>query len=174
VALAIPQILGGISGASTAKSILQWYKPDVKKPSWHPPLPLFGSIWPVLYTLIGFASFVVYVEGGSFSRNAGPLTLYAAQLLLNVIWQPLFFNARNLQLAQLDNLGNTISSAISSETCLQMLTFLLFVVTTGGTSVDRRQSPCAKYVNIGPTAPLNQRVTSRVWHHLLTVPPGLA
>jgi translocator protein len=105
VAIGLPQILGALSGAASSKSVATWYKNDVRKPSWHPPLPLFGFIWPVLYLFMGFASYVVYVEAGGFRQYAGPLALYAAQLLLNVAWQPLFFNVRNWRLAQLDNIG---------------------------------------------------------------------
>eukprot|EP00884_Botryococcus_braunii_P009357 jgi/Botrbrau1/18422/Bobra.0072s0014.1 len=113
VAIGLPQILGGLSGAATAKSIATWYKNDVRKPSWHPPLALFGMIWPVLYFLIGFASYVVYVEGAVRQACAGPLALYALQLLLNIAWQPLFFNVRNWRLAQVDNLGTLLLASLT-------------------------------------------------------------
>lgn len=115
VAIGLPQVLGAVSAAVSARSVATWYRNDVRKPKWHPPLPLFGAIWPVLYFLIGFASYVVYVEAMGVKRYAGPLTLYALQLMLNIAWQPLFFEVRNWRLAQLDNIGTHIScSPLSS------------------------------------------------------------
>ena len=40
----------------------------LKKPKWCPPAPIFGMVWPVLYVMIGYASFLV----GSHLTEIGP------------------------------------------------------------------------------------------------------
>lgn len=64
-------------------------------------------VWPVLYSAIGFAAFVVWTEGG-FRRHAGAFVLYAVQLGLNAAWAPAFFKAHNFSLASIINLGDSL------------------------------------------------------------------
>lgn len=142
VAIGLPQILGAVSAAVSARSVATWYKNDVRKPKWHPPLPLFGAIWPILYFFIGFASYIVYVEGMVAKRYAGPLTLYALQLALNVAWQPLFFEVRNWRLAQLDNIGTCIAlDLLRSFNLLECLSY-------------RKQVACCECLPISPSVRL--------------------
>ena len=66
---------------------------SLKTPSWRPPSGLFGPMWTVLYLLMGLASFLVFKLGGGLNRHTSPaLILYAAQLLANLVWTPLFFS----------------------------------------------------------------------------------
>lgn len=78
-------------------SILFRY-PTIKKPSWNPPNWIFGPVWSVLYTLMGYASWRVWKAGG----GALPLSLYAGQLVLNFMWSPLFFKVHDLRAASAD------------------------------------------------------------------------
>jgi benzodiazapine receptor len=66
--------------------------------SFSPPDWVFGFAWTLLYTAIGFASFVVWTEGG-LQKHAGAFVLYAVQLALNAAWAPAFFKAHNFSLA---------------------------------------------------------------------------
>ena len=76
----------------------------IKKPSWQPPDWLFGPVWTVLYSMMGYASWLVYQKGG----DAVPLTLYGIQLFMNLIWTPLFFKQHNLTYALADITGMQI------------------------------------------------------------------
>lgn len=96
-AIGIPLSGGMVIGISMRDEIKTWY-PTLKKPSWNPPNYLFGPVWTVLYTLMGFASWRVWRAGG----GPLPLSLYAAQLVLNFLWSPLFFKVHNLKAATID------------------------------------------------------------------------
>ena len=77
-----------------------WY-PSLRKPSWTPPNWAFPLAWTTLYAAMGAASWLVWRDGG-IAEHPLPLALYAAQLLLNWAWSPLFFTAHRLGAALLD------------------------------------------------------------------------
>jgi tryptophan-rich sensory protein len=71
-----------------------WYA-ALSKPAWTPPEGWFGPAWIVLYLLMGTAAWLVWHE--RYHRKRGTaLTAYAVQLLLNALWAPLFFGAKNI------------------------------------------------------------------------------
>jgi tryptophan-rich sensory protein len=72
-------------------------KPKVNKPSWRPPNWLFGPVWTGLYTLMGYASYLVYRDSSGPTRKLA-LSIYAFQLGLNWIWPPLFFQFHKMGL----------------------------------------------------------------------------
>ena len=78
----------------TKKNIPSWYK-YLKKPSWHPPTWILGPVWSFLYASMGYASYLVYNEGGD---NIA-MVLYCLQLLLNWAWTPIFFGQHKVKLA---------------------------------------------------------------------------
>eukprot|EP00878_Enallax_costatus_P028783 GHUV01031125.1.p1 GENE.GHUV01031125.1~~GHUV01031125.1.p1 ORF type:complete len:178 (+),score=28.09 GHUV01031125.1:82-615(+) len=107
VALAIP-LVGGIGGSlATANQINTWYR-GINKPSWTPPNWLFGPVWTALYAMMGLASYLVWRQGG-FERQAVPLAVYGVQLVLNLLWTPLFFKAHRLDLASADIAGMLVA-----------------------------------------------------------------
>lgn len=66
--------MGGWASALTMAG--QVKKPDgkawyqlLKKPSWTPPSWVFGPAWTVLYSGMGYASYVVYSECGGLTGN---------------------------------------------------------------------------------------------------------
>jgi tryptophan-rich sensory protein len=81
----------GVSGTATEYQSLQ-------QPAWAPPSWLFGPVWTVLYAMIALAGWLVWRRVGF----TAPLWLYAAQLVLNAIWTPLFFGAGQYGLAFAD------------------------------------------------------------------------
>ncbi|GBF93115.1 translocator [Raphidocelis subcapitata] len=100
VCLIVPIVGGMLLGFLSSKDIKTWYA-SLTKPSWNPPNWLFGPVWTVLYAMMGYASYAVYEKGG-FSRQAVPLGIYIAQLVLNFLWTPLFFTAHRLDVAFVD------------------------------------------------------------------------
>ena len=77
-----------------------WYA-DAVKVAWSPPNWLFGPAWSLLYFLIAVSGFLLWRAGyagtGADPRNVvrnraqGPLTIYAIQMILNLLWTPVFF-----------------------------------------------------------------------------------
>lgn len=88
--------LGGIIGASSASSIIEWY-PSIIKPSWNPPNWLFGPVWSALYICIGISLALIWHSTVDIKTKA--YRYFAIQLCLNILWTPIFFNFHQIGLA---------------------------------------------------------------------------
>jgi benzodiazapine receptor len=97
IAIGVPVAAGVGIGLTLKDDVKGWYK-TLRKPSWTPPDWLFGPVWTALYTGMGYASYLVWKEGG----GSLPLTLYGIQLVLNLAWSPLFFKKHEIGFALLD------------------------------------------------------------------------
>lgn len=98
IGLTLVPLLGGGGIAYIIRNSINVYS-GLDKPVFAPPLIIFMVIWPILYLLMGFASYRIYMirEGGV---NVGTsLFFYLIQLLLNYLWPLLFFSFRLYGLA---------------------------------------------------------------------------
>jgi translocator protein len=68
-------------------------RPDIVPPGW-----VFGVVWTILYVMLGLAlAMILHARG---AKGRGPaLTLFGAQLALNLAWSPTFFAAHQVSIA---------------------------------------------------------------------------
>ena len=86
VCIAIPLAVGGLAAllsGNVGESWKTYAQPPLSPPGW-----VFAVVWPVLYALMGYASYLV-VEAEGDKRQA--LILYGAQLFANFLWPIVFF-----------------------------------------------------------------------------------
>jgi len=100
-----------IGGAVTSSSVREWY-PTLAKPDWTPPAWLFGPVWTALYAMMAVAGWLVWRRTGW----SGALIWFAAQLVLNATWSPVFFGLHrigwalvNIMLLWLAIVGTTVA-----------------------------------------------------------------
>lgn len=86
VSLLISLGTGVIAGFLTFGSMAQYqemYHPPLAPPGW-----VFPVVWLLLYTLMGIASYRIYLK----NPKAEALKLYLIQLVVNFFWPVFFFN----------------------------------------------------------------------------------
>lgn len=93
--VAVPLFLGTAIGLLTDPGA--WYD-DLEKSPLNPPGEVFGPVWSVLYVLIGVAGYLAWSAPGTHGLRTA-MSLWAAQLLLNLAWTPIFFGAESPELA---------------------------------------------------------------------------
>lgn len=90
IAIAIPVLVGGISGFFTVSGVESWYQ-TIQKPSWNPPNWVFGPVWTTLYVMMGIALWLVWKEDTSRELKMIAFILFGVQLILNFLWSFVFF-----------------------------------------------------------------------------------
>ena len=93
ICIAIPLVSGSLSGLAIADHISSWYS-TLNKPSFNPPNYLFGPVWSVLYILMGIGLYLILQTPKSAMRTKS-IMLFAVQLILNLSWSFIFFNAQS-------------------------------------------------------------------------------
>ncbi|BAI62426.1 putative tryptophan-rich sensory protein [Methanocella paludicola SANAE] len=95
-ALAASFLAALIGSVFTIPSITTWYA-SLNKPFFTPPDWLFGPAWTILYLLMAIALFLVWRLPQSKQRDSA-IAVYAAQLIMNVLWSVGFFGFHNILL----------------------------------------------------------------------------
>ncbi|ELW66070.1 translocator protein 2 [Tupaia chinensis] len=113
----------------TGNQLSGWCE-DLNKLSWCPPHKVILLLWTVIYSVMGYASYLVWKNlGGGFGPPlALPLGLYAAQLVLSWTFLILFFVAHNTGLALLHLLllyGLVVSTALTWHPINKLAALLL-------------------------------------------------
>ena len=84
--IAVPLAVGGLAAllsGGMGEAYQGYAKPPLSPPGW-----VFAVVWPILYALMGYASFLVAESEGNKPRA---FVLYGLQLLANFLWPILFF-----------------------------------------------------------------------------------
>lgn len=85
VCIALPLGVGALAALLSGgmDTYAQYVKPPLSPPAW-----VFMVVWPVLYVLMGYASYLVVQAGGD---NRKALAAYWAQLAVNFLWPIVYF-----------------------------------------------------------------------------------
>ncbi|EOD64902.1 TspO/MBR family protein [Amycolatopsis vancoresmycina] len=89
-AVAVVAVVGSLA-ATQSRTVYN----GLVQPGWAPPSWLFGPVWTVLYVLIAVSGWLFWRASGTRREFAW----YAAGLVLNAAWTPLFFAAGAYTLA---------------------------------------------------------------------------
>jgi len=81
----------GIGGLMT--SVGPWYR-ALRKPSWNPPDWAFGPAWTIILGLAAWAGVLAWTNAPDAAARALVATLYAVNIVLHMLWSPLFFNLK--------------------------------------------------------------------------------
>jgi translocator protein len=95
VSIIIVFLAGAVGTVFTLKEITTWYV-TLPKPAWTPPNWAFGPVWSFLYVLMGIALFLVWREGLERRDVQIAITVFAVQLVINVVWSLIFFGTHNI------------------------------------------------------------------------------
>lgn len=97
LSLAIPLSAGVLGSLFTTPAVQSWYL-TINRPVWIPPSWLFGPVWTSLFIMMGVALYLVWSTKMN-NKARMSLKLFAAQLVLNVLWSVIFFGMGNFWLA---------------------------------------------------------------------------
>jgi len=110
--------LGFLSGYLSQSGDTEWYL-SLQKPPFNPPSWIFAPVWTVLYIMMGIALAKLWRDR---QQRKLLLSLFAVQLILNLLWTPLFFYFHRIDLALMDISLLWISLAIFLTVALKVRT----------------------------------------------------
>ncbi len=85
------QLAGFIGSFFTRMSVSTWY-PTLIKPQLAPPAWIFAPVWITLFTLMGISLYlIINMKPESIFYFKKAISIFAIQLLLNVLWSAAFF-----------------------------------------------------------------------------------
>ena len=91
-------LLGTLSGRMANSGYGNPWFDELVKPELMPPGWVFGAAWTLLYILLGLALAIILHARGAAGKGLA-LSFFAAQLILNYAWSPVFFAMHEVQLA---------------------------------------------------------------------------
>ncbi|MEO0052443.1 MAG: TspO/MBR family protein [candidate division WOR-3 bacterium] len=91
--IALPLIIGFAGSMFTRSSVNNWIA-TLRKPVFAPPNWLFAPAWTLLYIIMGIAFYLIWQQGYSAKLRLA-FTVYALQLILNLLWSLFFFGLRS-------------------------------------------------------------------------------
>ena len=74
-----------------------WFQ-NLNKPLFAPPDWVFTPVWIILYLMI-FASLILFLKSKFYASKKTGLFFFITQLVLNIIWSPIFFGMQKIGLA---------------------------------------------------------------------------
>ena len=90
--------IGIVGSLFTAPAIPAWYA-GLVKPPFSPPNWIFAPAWTLLYILMGISFYLIWKKGTKDKKVRYAIKIFGVQLVLNAVWSPIFFGAKNMFLA---------------------------------------------------------------------------
>jgi benzodiazapine receptor len=174
----------GVGGWMT--TVGPWYQ-NLRKPWWNPPNWIFGPAWTVILGLAAWSGVLAWTYAAGSTQQLLILSLFGINIVLHMLWSPLFFNFKRPDWALIEvpflwlsivalMFGVAPSSTLASWLLLPYLLWVAFaaflnltIVRMTRRSVDlNSQNDCLKTVllQIGPPIIVGH-TTFR-----LTIPPA--
>jgi translocator protein len=91
IAAVIVILMLGVGGWMT--TIGPWYQ-DLRKPAWNPPNWVFGPAWTIILGLAAWSGVLAWSSASSAAEHLRILVLFGINILLHMLWSPLFFSLR--------------------------------------------------------------------------------
>lgn len=92
------QLVGVVTVFSTESGSNYWYN-GVIMPIWKVPVYFFGSVWTILYFLMGISIWIIWISGNHKAMKRYTALIFGLQLFLSALWAILFFNFHAQSLA---------------------------------------------------------------------------
>ncbi|MCQ2454766.1 MAG: tryptophan-rich sensory protein [Clostridia bacterium] len=92
ISLLIPLAVGGLSALISGKD-MKIYN-SINQPPLSPPFIVFPIVWCILYVLMGISLYLVWNKEDKYLNKTKAYLFFAAQLIFNFLWSPIFFSAR--------------------------------------------------------------------------------
>jgi tryptophan-rich sensory protein len=89
----------GVGGWMT--TVGPWYE-NLIKPRWTPPNWIFGPAWTVILGLAAWAGVLAWTNASDRTGQLLVVVLFGVNILLHMLWSPLFFNLRRPDWALLE------------------------------------------------------------------------
>ncbi len=100
--IALSLLAGFIGTLVTITGPDSWFAVDLIKPVFEPPAWIFAPVWTVLYILMGTALALILNEGWQKKEVKVATAVFAAQLILNILWSYIFFGWHMLTAAAVE------------------------------------------------------------------------
>ena len=91
VAASTTLVVLGVGGLMT--EVGPWYE-NLRKPAWNPPNWIFGPAWTVILGLAAWSGVLAWSHTHSSSDRALILGVFGTNIVLHMLWSPLFFNLK--------------------------------------------------------------------------------
>ncbi len=94
ISILICLFAGFLGSVFTTPAIPTWYA-ALTKPPFTPPGWLFFPVWTSLFIMMGISVYLIWQRGIENHQVRIALGIFAAQLILNVLWSAAFFGLRS-------------------------------------------------------------------------------
>lgn len=94
ISIAICQAAGILGSFFTRTSVSTWYRTLVKPP-FAPPNWLFAPVWTTIFVMMGISLYLIIKPDNAMAVNKKALTVFAFQLIFNILWSAAFFGLRS-------------------------------------------------------------------------------